>query len=557
MTMKNKEQEQLLSSYFDNEVSPAERAEIERLLESSTETQQSLQEIGQLADLIRSLPKQSAPENLPAAVMQQAKREMLHSAPSAQVDTPTTGRQYAWFGWVGGLISTAALLFVGVHFYSGQRSQSEFNATAMKAPEVELTETASPLVLQGDMKADEFHRSVDKDADKAMLGSAVADASPAPENLSMKSKDSRFKFSGKGGGGVAEQQSLLTEKPKAAFRDNKWGRPQIGDTLRYDQRYGEQVRVIEVTVVDVQEALGVMQLLLARNDIPDVTLNVKRQKRGFSKKFKQDQNVKERKTEKSLNQQPALFVKTTEVQLAAAITDLQKRDLFLDVQPQATQIASVDFVNQLASVNTFSQQSTRRRGPSFPANKQTVRSYNSEGKENPTDPKSVSIAQAKKAKVPALAKPTPQKTIGKGNADTKNIAAANNREDDSENQSERNRRTQSRKLAQNSYQIVVNLEKNIPSPITLDVKKTESNNGKKTDDQKEIVTKKSKQTEQEKVASAGTPALKPRSAKAESADIQDDEVDAKEKDKPRQSIQQLQPIRVLFVFTKVKKPTSK
>ena len=108
--MNNKEQKQLLSAYFDNEVTPEERTQIEQLLESSGDARRVLEETGQLAELIRMLPKQIAPETLSAIVMQQAEQQTLAAVPSAKNGSTSRGR--SWLKWTAGLITTAAVLFV-------------------------------------------------------------------------------------------------------------------------------------------------------------------------------------------------------------------------------------------------------------------------------------------------------------------------------------------------------------------------------------------------------------------------------------------------------------
>ncbi|VAX38516.1 hypothetical protein MNBD_PLANCTO02-2459, partial [hydrothermal vent metagenome] len=54
--------------------------------------------------------------------------------------------------------------------------------------------------------------------------------------------------------------------------------------------------------------------------------------------------------QKTAPQYPALFVETSKTQLAATLTALQKRELFLDLQPQFARVASVDIKNQSANL---------------------------------------------------------------------------------------------------------------------------------------------------------------------------------------------------------------
>ena len=63
--------EELISAYFDGEVSPDERGEIERSLESSSELRQQLDETSKLSALLHSFPRESAPRELAANVQKQ------------------------------------------------------------------------------------------------------------------------------------------------------------------------------------------------------------------------------------------------------------------------------------------------------------------------------------------------------------------------------------------------------------------------------------------------------------------------------------------------------
>ncbi len=55
-----------ISSYFDGEVTPEERAEIERLLETSLEARREFDDYKRLSALLKDLPVESAPRYLSA-----------------------------------------------------------------------------------------------------------------------------------------------------------------------------------------------------------------------------------------------------------------------------------------------------------------------------------------------------------------------------------------------------------------------------------------------------------------------------------------------------------
>ncbi|VAX38462.1 hypothetical protein MNBD_PLANCTO02-251, partial [hydrothermal vent metagenome] len=131
--MNDQEQKQLLSAYFDNEVTPEERAKVEDLLESSIDARQALEEISQLAEFIRSLPKEAAPETLASTIMQQTEREMSLPLPSVanNASPSTASRKPFWLVWGGGLLATVAMLFVATRLF--HVNESENNASKSTA----------------------------------------------------------------------------------------------------------------------------------------------------------------------------------------------------------------------------------------------------------------------------------------------------------------------------------------------------------------------------------------------------------------------------------------
>ncbi|QDT52282.1 hypothetical protein Pan44_02910 [Caulifigura coniformis] len=61
--------DELLSAYLDGEVSPEERAAVERRLEQSPGLRETLDELSEVGDLIRGLPRARAPVDLPERVV--------------------------------------------------------------------------------------------------------------------------------------------------------------------------------------------------------------------------------------------------------------------------------------------------------------------------------------------------------------------------------------------------------------------------------------------------------------------------------------------------------
>jgi|GEM_PF-3773361 len=79
----------LLSAYYDQELSLEERAEVERELHAKPLLRDELEQLSQLSNLLGDLQKDLAPEDLQFAVMQQIERdELLGKQSSPQLQTP-------------------------------------------------------------------------------------------------------------------------------------------------------------------------------------------------------------------------------------------------------------------------------------------------------------------------------------------------------------------------------------------------------------------------------------------------------------------------------------
>ncbi len=99
--------DELISAYFDGEVSPEERAVVERLLASSDDAQRELSETAKLSALLHSFPRESAPAELMGNVLRQTE-QMATPVQSATVATaaPVPVRN-VWRDWQAGFVGAA------------------------------------------------------------------------------------------------------------------------------------------------------------------------------------------------------------------------------------------------------------------------------------------------------------------------------------------------------------------------------------------------------------------------------------------------------------------
>jgi hypothetical protein len=104
--MKPQVPDELISAYFDGEVSPVERAEVERLLTGNDDARRELNETAQLSALLHSFPREAAPVDLAANVLRQTNLIPLPPLPSP-VSATKTSAQNVWRDWKAGFAGAA------------------------------------------------------------------------------------------------------------------------------------------------------------------------------------------------------------------------------------------------------------------------------------------------------------------------------------------------------------------------------------------------------------------------------------------------------------------
>ncbi|MDB5346312.1 MAG: hypothetical protein JWP89_4689 [Schlesneria sp.] len=98
--------DELISAYFDGEVSPFERAEVERLLTGNDDARRALNETAQLSALLHSFPREAAPVELAANVLRQTNLIPLPPLP-LPVSATKTSAQNVWRDWKAGFAGAA------------------------------------------------------------------------------------------------------------------------------------------------------------------------------------------------------------------------------------------------------------------------------------------------------------------------------------------------------------------------------------------------------------------------------------------------------------------
>lgn len=237
--------DELLSAYHDGELSAADRDAVERLLADSADARAELEDYRALSEQFGGIPKERAPADLRAAVLQRI--QPPRSVPAPIVGSTGPRRLKRGLFVLSGIVTAAAGLLLGFNVFDGRfgdRPNGGAPPTADAGPSPEST--AAP--------ASDF---------AATFGAGAEESGP------------------RSGGYTGDVAAVMPEE-----REHLWhrmagdeGRPPEdalpGDIYRYlEQTDAGNVVVVEATVVDVREALDQVQVLLTRNSIPTMPVGL-------------------------------------------------------------------------------------------------------------------------------------------------------------------------------------------------------------------------------------------------------------------------------------------
>jgi len=259
----------ILSAYYDGEVTPNEEEAARALVEGSSEGSREVKDYARLSRLIRALPKLSATPEFAAAVMQRAERESL--IPLDPVAAAQSAGQVERFGsrrrWILAAVTSVAVvaaLLIAINFI-GPRPAKGPEAVAVRdsasRPTAELEgRKASPfadaLAAKHREDSDRPLAPVAKTADKkAVLVQSKLAGAPA-----MVAAPARGKDAAKASVDESIAKSQLGLMLPANLKTAK-----VGDVVEALQQDGRQVAVVRLTVVNQVEGLDGVQSLLVRN----------------------------------------------------------------------------------------------------------------------------------------------------------------------------------------------------------------------------------------------------------------------------------------------------
>ena len=293
--MEQERPDELISAYFDSEVTPDERAAVERRLAESEVVRDELAEVGGLSKLLAALPRGSAPPEFRSGVLQAAEQRLLLPARSRQggVVREMSRRRRVWQGAAALCAIAAALVLtvLAVDHFGGSRVRQE-NAVASRAPEIGRSiSLPDPVNAEPAMRNEELSRL---DLDEAA----------APETAPAKAAEPS---------GLARSSGLhRSAEPRYKIDLEKLRDLDIGDAIQVMDP--SNLNVIILTVVDRRQGLSDLQLILTANGVTPEPPAVSESLKGGDAEAENDFIV--------------LFVEAGNQQLASALKVVGENETF-------------------------------------------------------------------------------------------------------------------------------------------------------------------------------------------------------------------------------------
>ncbi|WP_437229962.1 anti-sigma factor family protein [Planctomicrobium sp. SH661] len=234
--MSTQHPEELLSAYLDGELSPAEKADVERRLQESSELRELLAEMKEVSLQVRMLPRPYAPPEMRTEVLHQIDQRRISPRASRSGGSAGLGRIARWSA-----VAVAACLLVVVSI---------------------------SLNLPKDVQhQQQFKESL------AVNTEAVPEAMPSPvTSLNESSADMAPQFSREGDDAFPPVPVVSLSKEEIRRRIQDLNRmPVVGNTINVPGSIqdddGETPIVIEFTVVDVMKAMNQVQVLVEQQQV--------------------------------------------------------------------------------------------------------------------------------------------------------------------------------------------------------------------------------------------------------------------------------------------------
>ena len=265
--------DELLSACHDGELSAAEQAEVDRLLEETPALQETLDDFAELTTILQSIPRSQAPETLQQNVL----RRIAANAPNVSSSASPPSRRTPWL-WGLSLVATAAVLFVMVQVNSPRTGElaSARQEDAQKLDSLAMSEGQADLGAAG-MIESELAVAESSPMEQRVAASNAADADSALDSDGARSRRERLLPAPESSPSPAAASAVpQMTASAAAFGDaqlaerlniNPDSPPSATDVLAYMDRVGDQTVVVEFDVVDINRTMDDMVLLLQRRGV--------------------------------------------------------------------------------------------------------------------------------------------------------------------------------------------------------------------------------------------------------------------------------------------------
>ncbi|HWL10967.1 MAG TPA: zf-HC2 domain-containing protein, partial [Planctomicrobium sp.] len=280
--MLNPTPDELLSAYLDGELSPSETASLEQRLSTDSSLREQLQELRELSQTLRQLPRSNAPAELHQSVM-----ETIHRLPpittttSGAAKSSTKGFSLLRRRWWTGVISAGLLLCLlssllitprEWHPLAVSLHEKEANIQSKESPEWNLQESPA-------LAANKDTGMASAEMASATLMVAPASSPITPPTAPTPSIAASGTVSSLGLGEQEQQTVAELPVPVVTMTNEEIRRkieslqraPAVGNSIQVPARMvestGETPIVVVFTVVDVHQAMNQMQVLLQKQQV--------------------------------------------------------------------------------------------------------------------------------------------------------------------------------------------------------------------------------------------------------------------------------------------------
>lgn len=357
----------LISAYFDGEVTEVERRQVEQELESSAESRQLLEDAAKLSAILHSFPKSAVPADLARNVQQQIESGI--QVTPASVPAQRSRHRREWLIFASGIVATIAplVLFVvlnpavpepdAVRLSGGPLDNRSSGGTQPAREQVARADKTQPSLA---MKMHEPLPAVRRAAAPADSGADPASAVEMAASAPAKPSSSRDRLddyqpaapyaASLSFDGAAKSDLATSTVVSDATEDGIPLEPDDPGHFIESLKKGEiavrsvanshdSVAVVEFVVVDINRAADEMEILLLRvlrnQSESDAKLEVSNTPGAAKGNSTNNDALKDSLTRSNLDELAMLYVRAPGDQLAQALVEAAKRpEIYLAVSPK-------------------------------------------------------------------------------------------------------------------------------------------------------------------------------------------------------------------------------